>query len=77
LGKSWAQSREEEGGPDLAGEGNMRLARDWSPAGLPCTRTAWSELWELTQARGCWLRNAETTFRVQRDLVEALNQVQV
>jgi spectrin beta len=55
----------------------MRLARDWSPAGLPCTRTAWSELWELTQARGCWLRNAETTFRVQRDLVEALNQVQV
>lgn len=40
-------------------------------------RAAWSELWELTQARGHQLQDAEVTLRVHRDLLEALTQVQV
>lgn len=40
-------------------------------------RAAWSELWELTQARGQLLRDAEITLRVHRDLSEALTQIQV
>ncbi|ELW48130.1 Spectrin beta chain, brain 4 [Tupaia chinensis] len=39
-------------------------------------QAAWSELWELTQARCSLLRNAETTLKVHRDLLEALTQVQ-
>ncbi|XP_032107131.1 spectrin beta chain, non-erythrocytic 5 [Sapajus apella] len=39
-------------------------------------QAAWSELWELTQARGRLLRDAETTLRVHRDLLEVLTQVQ-
>uniref|UniRef100_A0A2I3GSR9 Spectrin beta, non-erythrocytic 5 n=1 Tax=Nomascus leucogenys TaxID=61853 RepID=A0A2I3GSR9_NOMLE len=39
-------------------------------------QAAWSELWELTQARGHALRDAETTLRVHRDLLEVLTQVQ-
>ncbi|XP_058149963.1 spectrin beta chain, non-erythrocytic 5 [Dasypus novemcinctus] len=39
-------------------------------------RAAWSELCELTQARGHLLRDAEATLRVHRDLTEALAQVQ-
>ncbi|XP_032199248.1 spectrin beta chain, non-erythrocytic 5 isoform X4 [Mustela erminea] len=39
-------------------------------------QAAWSELWELTQARGHQLQDAEVTLRVHRDLLEALTQVQ-
>uniref|UniRef100_H0XEK4 Spectrin beta, non-erythrocytic 5 n=1 Tax=Otolemur garnettii TaxID=30611 RepID=H0XEK4_OTOGA len=39
-------------------------------------QAAWLELWELTQARGCLLQDAETTLRVHRDLLEVLTQVQ-
>uniref|UniRef100_A0A8C7EU33 Spectrin beta, non-erythrocytic 5 n=1 Tax=Neovison vison TaxID=452646 RepID=A0A8C7EU33_NEOVI len=39
-------------------------------------QAAWSELWELTQARGHQLQDAEVTLRVHRDLLEALMQVQ-
>ncbi|XP_032336758.1 spectrin beta chain, non-erythrocytic 5 [Camelus ferus] len=39
-------------------------------------QAAWSELWELTQARGRRLRDAEITLKVHRDLLEALTQVQ-
>ncbi|CAN0540377.1 unnamed protein product [Rangifer tarandus platyrhynchus] len=39
-------------------------------------QAAWSELWELTQARGRLLRDAETTLKVHRDMLEALTQVQ-
>uniref|UniRef100_A0A2K5EHS7 Spectrin beta, non-erythrocytic 5 n=1 Tax=Aotus nancymaae TaxID=37293 RepID=A0A2K5EHS7_AOTNA len=39
-------------------------------------QAAWSELWELTQARGRLLRDAETALRVHRDLLEVLTQVQ-
>ncbi|XP_057162138.1 LOW QUALITY PROTEIN: spectrin beta chain, non-erythrocytic 5 [Ursus arctos] len=39
-------------------------------------QTAWSELWELTQAQGHLLQDAEVTLRVHRDLLEALAQVQ-
>nr|KAF6487643.1 spectrin beta, non-erythrocytic 5 [Rousettus aegyptiacus] len=39
-------------------------------------QAAWSELWELTQARGQLLRDAEITLRVHRDLSEALTQIQ-
>uniref|UniRef100_A0A8C5UMU9 Spectrin beta, non-erythrocytic 5 n=1 Tax=Microcebus murinus TaxID=30608 RepID=A0A8C5UMU9_MICMU len=39
-------------------------------------QAAWSELWELAQARGHLLRDAETTLRVHRDLLEVLTQVQ-
>ncbi|KAL4696038.1 hypothetical protein H8957_001690 [Semnopithecus entellus] len=38
-------------------------------------QATWSELWELTQARGHALRDAETTLRVHRDLLEVLTQV--
>lgn len=57
----------------------MRRPGSRSPAGLPHAvgRAAWSELWELTQARGHALRDAETTLRVHRDLLEVLTQVQV
>lgn len=44
---------------------------------VPGDRTAWSELWELTQAQGHLLQDAEVTLRVHRDLLEALAQVQV
>lgn len=44
---------------------------------VPWGRTAWSELWKLTQARGQQLRDAEVMLRVQRDLSEALTQIQV
>ncbi|XP_023568382.1 spectrin beta chain, non-erythrocytic 5 [Octodon degus] len=39
-------------------------------------QTAWLELWELTQARGRLLRDAETTLKVHRDLLGALTHVQ-
>ncbi|XP_069348326.1 spectrin beta chain, non-erythrocytic 5 [Eulemur rufifrons] len=39
-------------------------------------QAAWSELWELAQARGHLLRDAEMTLRVHRDLLEVLTQVQ-
>ncbi|XP_077655910.1 LOW QUALITY PROTEIN: spectrin beta chain, non-erythrocytic 5 [Urocitellus parryii] len=39
-------------------------------------QAAWSELWELTQARGQLLQDAKTTLRVHGDLLEALTQVQ-
>ncbi|XP_043327488.1 spectrin beta chain, non-erythrocytic 5 [Cervus canadensis] len=39
-------------------------------------QAAWSELWELTQARGRLLRDAETTLKVHQDMLEALTQVQ-
>ncbi|XP_053451516.1 spectrin beta chain, non-erythrocytic 5 [Nycticebus coucang] len=39
-------------------------------------QAAWLELWELTQARGRLLQDAETTLRVHRDLLEVLTQVQ-
>ncbi|XP_078189296.1 spectrin beta chain, non-erythrocytic 5 [Callithrix jacchus] len=39
-------------------------------------QATWSELWELTQARGRLLRDAETALRVHRDLLEVLTQVQ-
>ncbi|XP_037691030.1 LOW QUALITY PROTEIN: spectrin beta chain, non-erythrocytic 5 [Choloepus didactylus] len=39
-------------------------------------QAAWSELWELSQARGHLLRDAEVTLRVHRDLSEALTQIQ-
>ncbi|XP_032273432.1 spectrin beta chain, non-erythrocytic 5 [Phoca vitulina] len=39
-------------------------------------QAAWSELWELTQAQGHLLQDAEVTLRVHRDLLEALMQVQ-
>uniref|UniRef100_A0A8C6D7R2 Spectrin beta, non-erythrocytic 5 n=1 Tax=Moschus moschiferus TaxID=68415 RepID=A0A8C6D7R2_MOSMO len=39
-------------------------------------QAAWSELWELTQARGRLLRDAEATLKVHRDMLEALTQVQ-
>ncbi|XP_038436072.1 spectrin beta chain, non-erythrocytic 5 isoform X1 [Canis lupus familiaris] len=38
-------------------------------------QAAWSELWELTQAQGHLLQDAEVTLRVHRDLLEALKQV--
>ncbi|EHH63003.1 hypothetical protein EGM_15887 [Macaca fascicularis] len=38
-------------------------------------QATWSELWELTQARGHALRDAETALRVHRDLLEVLTQV--
>lgn len=43
----------------------------------PGDRAAWSELWELTQAQGQRLQDAEVTLRVHSDLLEALRQVQV
>ena len=43
----------------------------------PVSRAAWSELCELTQARGRLLRDAEATLKVHRDMLEALTQVQV
>uniref|UniRef100_A0A8C2VDR6 Uncharacterized protein n=1 Tax=Chinchilla lanigera TaxID=34839 RepID=A0A8C2VDR6_CHILA len=39
-------------------------------------QAGWLELWELTQARGHLLRDAETTLRVHRDLLGALTHVQ-
>ncbi|XP_072594223.1 spectrin beta chain, non-erythrocytic 5 [Vulpes vulpes] len=39
-------------------------------------QAAWSELWELTQAQGHLLQDAEVTLRVHRDMLEALTQVQ-
>ncbi|XP_034850492.1 spectrin beta chain, non-erythrocytic 5 [Mirounga leonina] len=39
-------------------------------------QAAWSELWELTQAQGHLLQDAEVTLRVHGDLLEALMQVQ-
>uniref|UniRef100_A0A4X1V167 Calponin-homology (CH) domain-containing protein n=1 Tax=Sus scrofa TaxID=9823 RepID=A0A4X1V167_PIG len=39
-------------------------------------QAAWSELWELTQARSRLLQDAEVTLKVHRDLSEALIQVQ-
>ncbi|KAM6181713.1 LOW QUALITY PROTEIN: spectrin beta chain, non-erythrocytic 5 [Erethizon dorsatum] len=39
-------------------------------------QTAWLELWELTQARGHLLRDAETTLKVHRDLLGALTHIQ-
>ncbi|XP_057577784.1 spectrin beta chain, non-erythrocytic 5 [Hippopotamus amphibius kiboko] len=39
-------------------------------------QAAWVELWELTQARGRLLRDAQITLNVHRDLLEALTQVQ-
>uniref|UniRef100_A0A452DXD2 Spectrin beta, non-erythrocytic 5 n=1 Tax=Capra hircus TaxID=9925 RepID=A0A452DXD2_CAPHI len=39
-------------------------------------RAAWAELWELTQARGRLLRDAEATLKVHRDMLGALTQVQ-
>ncbi|XP_061286842.1 spectrin beta chain, non-erythrocytic 5 isoform X2 [Bos javanicus] len=39
-------------------------------------QAAWSELWELTQARGHLLGDAEATLKVHRDMLEALTQVQ-
>ncbi|KAM5175969.1 spectrin beta chain, non-erythrocytic 5 [Callospermophilus lateralis] len=39
-------------------------------------QAAWSELWELTQARGQLLQDAKTTLRVHGDLLEALTQFQ-
>ncbi|XP_031791592.1 spectrin beta chain, non-erythrocytic 5 [Piliocolobus tephrosceles] len=38
-------------------------------------QATWSELWELTQARGHALRDAETTLRVHRDLMEVFTRV--
>ncbi|XP_028622676.1 spectrin beta chain, non-erythrocytic 5 [Grammomys surdaster] len=39
-------------------------------------QAAWSELWQLTQAQGRLLSDAETTLRVHRDLLEVLTQIQ-
>uniref|UniRef100_A0A8C4M5V2 Spectrin beta, non-erythrocytic 5 n=1 Tax=Equus asinus TaxID=9793 RepID=A0A8C4M5V2_EQUAS len=39
-------------------------------------QAAWLELWELTQARGHLLRDAEIALKVHRDLWEALTWVQ-
>uniref|UniRef100_A0A8C3VFV2 Spectrin beta, non-erythrocytic 5 n=1 Tax=Catagonus wagneri TaxID=51154 RepID=A0A8C3VFV2_9CETA len=39
-------------------------------------QAAWSELWELTQARGHLLQDAEVTLKVHREMSEALIQVQ-
>ncbi|KAM9646114.1 spectrin beta chain, non-erythrocytic 5 [Trichechus inunguis] len=39
-------------------------------------QAAWSELWELTQARGLLLRGAEITLEVHRDLSGVLAQIQ-
>ncbi|KAM5235434.1 spectrin beta chain, non-erythrocytic 5 [Ctenodactylus gundi] len=39
-------------------------------------QASWAELWELTQARGHLLLDAETTLRVHSDLLEALSQIQ-
>ncbi|XDA78301.1 hypothetical protein R6Z07F_008401 [Ovis aries] len=39
-------------------------------------QAAWAELWELTQARGRLLRDAEATLKVHRDMLGALTQVQ-
>ncbi|XP_076983663.1 spectrin beta chain, non-erythrocytic 5 [Tamandua tetradactyla] len=39
-------------------------------------QSAWSELWELTQARGRLLRDAEIILSARRDLSEALTQIQ-
>uniref|UniRef100_A0A286XUZ7 Spectrin beta, non-erythrocytic 5 n=1 Tax=Cavia porcellus TaxID=10141 RepID=A0A286XUZ7_CAVPO len=39
-------------------------------------QTTWLELWELTQARGHLLRDAETALRVHRDLLGALTHIQ-
>ncbi|GAB1286757.1 Spectrin beta, non-erythrocytic 5 [Apodemus speciosus] len=39
-------------------------------------QTAWSELWQLTQAQGHLLNDAEATLRVHRDLLEVLTQIQ-
>ncbi|KAM5340248.1 LOW QUALITY PROTEIN: spectrin beta chain, non-erythrocytic 5 [Glossophaga mutica] len=45
----------------------------WTLQGL---RAARAELWELTQARGQLLQDAEITLKVHRDLAEMLTQVQ-
>ncbi|XP_069861789.1 spectrin beta chain, non-erythrocytic 5 [Dipodomys merriami] len=66
--------------------GGRRVAscRQWAEA-LPEPRTRqtqqelqalWSELWELTQAHGRLLREAQTTLGLHRDLQEALTQIQ-
>ncbi|XP_029391606.1 LOW QUALITY PROTEIN: spectrin beta chain, non-erythrocytic 5 [Mus pahari] len=39
-------------------------------------QAAWSDLWQLTQAQGRLLNDAETTLRVHRDLLEVLTQIQ-
>ncbi|XP_007933521.1 spectrin beta chain, non-erythrocytic 5 [Orycteropus afer afer] len=39
-------------------------------------QAAWSELWELTKARGHLLQDAEITLKVHRDLSEVLAQIQ-
>ncbi|KAM6202501.1 spectrin beta chain, non-erythrocytic 5 [Rhynchocyon petersi] len=39
-------------------------------------QAAWTELWELTQARGCLLRDAKITLKVHRDLSDILLQIQ-
>ncbi|XP_068961768.1 spectrin beta chain, non-erythrocytic 5 [Petaurus breviceps papuanus] len=39
-------------------------------------RSAWAELWELTQARGQSLRDAETVLRIHQDLTDALAHIQ-
>ncbi|XP_012865444.1 PREDICTED: spectrin beta chain, non-erythrocytic 5 [Dipodomys ordii] len=39
-------------------------------------QASWSELWELTQAHGRLLREAQTTLGLHRDLQEALTQIQ-
>ncbi|XP_038962424.1 spectrin beta chain, non-erythrocytic 5 isoform X3 [Rattus norvegicus] len=39
-------------------------------------QAAWCELWQLTQAQGLLLSDAETTLRVHRDLLEILSQIQ-
>ncbi|KAM9202881.1 spectrin beta chain, non-erythrocytic 5 [Dugong dugon] len=39
-------------------------------------QAAWSELWELTQARGLLLRGAEITLEVHRDLSGVLAEIQ-
>lgn len=47
--------------------------------GPPCAgvRASWSELQELTQARGRLFQDANTAFQVHRDLLGALAQIQV
>lgn len=71
LGPSWMQPGEEEA--DETSEGWT----DLSVFHMPVDRAAWSELWELTQAQGHLLQDAEVTLRVHRDLLEALTQVRV
>ncbi|XP_062061690.1 spectrin beta chain, non-erythrocytic 5 [Lepus europaeus] len=51
-------------------------AAPWARQKQQDLQASWSELWELTQARGRLLRDAEAAVQVYRALLEALTQVQ-